>query len=874
MRAAGRQQRRPTGSGPRQPSAHDRTPAFLRVLKLEQGRSYDDGAVFGGLDAFLIRWQAEEAANPSLRKLAEAGVLPANYRGLSPESRAGWAAKALQALQAGATTSPPVIPLSASEKGTETSGGHPRTPAIPTNRDGLPLAPQAPSATGASKRQPKARIPAGKESGNATATNPEAPVMALRTVRGRSQVLLGKLGVQTLRDLAYLFPRRHNVVRTIAQLVPDEEQTVVATLWEARPVRLGRAMEGTEGVIGDDTGNIRAIWFNQKRLAQWLKPGARYVFTGRVSDFRGSLVLESPEHEELRSDSGVEAIVHEGRLFPIYPSTEGLFQPVLRRIVREALARCADALEDALPADLQKRYGLLPLRQALWQAHYPDSLESYDAARKRLAFEELFLIQFGVLARRKSAELGAKGLVLKPPPGFLEAFFAGLPFALTPAQERVLAEILGDMARGAKPMSRLLQGEVGSGKTVVALATLLTAAACGYQGAIMAPTEVLAEQHFITVGRLLEKVAWPQAKDYLLTVQLAAHPKPITLALLTGSTSGTRKRELRDMLAEGAVDILIGTHAIIQEEVQLPRLGLAVVDEQHRFGVEQRAALRRQGLRPHLLVMSATPIPRTLALTLYGDLDLSTIDQLPPGRQKVRTRLVTPDRRTAVYDFIRKEVASGRQAFIIYPLIDESEAVNARAAVAEWERLHSEVFPDLRLGLLHGRMGIREKQEVMDAFRKGEVDVLVTTPVVEVGIDVPNATVMVIEGADRFGLAQLHQFRGRVGRGQHASACVLVAESLSTEAKERLSALERIDDGFQLAEVDLEMRGPGDYFGTRQSGLPDLRMARITDADLLALARTEASALLAADPELAAPEHAALKAALARFTAPVGGEVG
>jgi ATP-dependent DNA helicase RecG len=718
------------------------------------------------------------------------------------------------------------------------------------------------------------------------AARPDTPVTALRTVRGGSASLLGKLGVQTLRGLVYLFPRRHNPVRTVGQLRPEEEQTTLATLVDVHLVRLGRAMEGVEGDIRDDTGTIRAVWFNQRRLAQWLKPGTRYAFTGKVGTFRDETVLESPEQEEVRPGSGLEEALKEGHLFPVYPSTEGLYQPALRRMVREALARCADAIQDTLPEELRRRNGLLPLRQALWEAHYPQDPEGYEAARRRLAFEELFLIQLGVLTHRKNAELGAKGLVLSPPAGFLDAFLAALPFRLTFAQERVLAEILADMATGDRPMSRLLQGEVGSGKTVVALAALLTAAACGYQGAIMAPTEVLAEQHFITVGSLLgrgrplwglpesKRVARALATDNLLTVYLDPHPRPITLGLLTGSATPRQKRALQELLADGALDILIGTHAIIQDEVRIPRLALAVVDEQHRFGVAQRAALRRQGLSPHLLVMSATPIPRTLALTLYGDLDLSTIDQLPPGRQKVRTRLVSPERRSSVYDFIRQEVAKGRQCFIIYPLIDESEAVNARAAVAESERLSREVFPDLRLGLLHGRMGIREKQGVMEDFRKGEVDVLVSTPVVEVGIDVPNATVMVVEGADRFGLAQLHQFRGRVGRGEHPSYCVLIAGALSAEGKERLLALERIEDGFQLAEVDLQMRGPGDYFGTRQSGLPDLRMARLSDTELLALARREASALLEADPQLASPAHAALKGALARFGAPGGGEMG
>jgi ATP-dependent DNA helicase RecG len=520
---------------------------------------------------------------------------------------------------------------------------------------------------------------------------------------------------------------------------------------------------------------------------------------------------------------------------------------------------------------------LLPLSRALWQAHYPDGWGGYNAARYRLAFEELFLIQLGVLSHKRTADFGVHGPQLEPPPGVMDAFLGALPFKLTDAQHLVLGEVLRDMAGSGRPMSRLLQGEVGSGKTVVALAALLVAATCSYQGAIMAPTEVLAEQHFLTVRRLLAGLARPRAKEYLVSVDLDPFPRPITIGLLLGNMTAARKREVHGLLAEGALDVVIGTHALVQEQVSIPRLGLAIADEQHRFGVAQRAALRQRGtaaVSPHLLVMSATPIPRTLALTLYGDLDLSTINELPPGRGKVRTKRVNPAQRTAVYDFVRKEVTAGRQAFVIYPLIDESEAINARAAVKERDRLATEVFPDLAVGLLHGRMNMREKQGSMEDFRLGQLDILVSTPVVEVGIDVPNATVMLIEGADRFGLSQLHQFRGRVGRGEHASYCILVAESPSDEAVERLSAMERIDDGFELAEVDLRLRGPGDYFGTRQSGLPDLRMARLTDTELLTLARTEAEALLERDPELAAPAHTALKDALARFTTPVGGEVG
>jgi len=863
VKAPGKQQGRPRAAGQSTAPARDRTPAFLRVLKLEETRGHDDGAVFGGLDAFIKRWLVEEPGNDGLARLAEAGLLPVDYRGLDPKSRADWAARAVRVAGGQANVEPPLSKPPVGVQGLAPLQDRPAK-AVASAPTPNPL--------------PQRKAAASKETtakDRGSSTSPDAPVAALRSAgRGRAVSLLGKLGVQTLRDLVYLFPRRHNPVRSVAELYRyvGEEQTTLATLVDVRPVHLGR-MESTEGTIGDDGGTMRVVWYNQKRLAQWLKPGVKYVFSGKVGAFRGEPVLESPDHEEVRSE-GVESLLQAGGLFPVYPSTEGLFQPPLRRMVREALARCADALPDALPVDVRERNGFPSLRQALWQAHYPETPEQYEAARRRLAFEELFLIQLGVLARRKELEAGAQSVPLMPPMGFLASFFGALPFTLTAAQERVLREVLSDLAKTQKPMSRLLQGEVGSGKTVVALAALLTAAACGYQGAIMAPTEVLAEQHFLTVGRLLEKLARPTSSEDYLAVYLEPYPKPITIGLLTGSTPARRKRAIQGLLEDGALDVLIGTHAIIQEDVRIPRLALAVVDEQHRFGVEQRAALRKQGLHPHLLLMSATPIPRTLALTLYGDLDLSTIDQLPPGRQKVRTRLVTSDRRQAVYDFIRKEVSAGRQAFVIYPLIDESEAVNARAAVVEEERLSRTVFPDLRVGLLHGRMPLREKREVMEAFRKGEVDVLVSTPVIEVGIDVPNATVMVVEGADRFGLAQLHQFRGRVGRGQHASYCVLVSAATSPESKERLGALERLDDGFQLAEVDLQMRGPGDYFGTRQSGLPDLRMARVTDTDLLALARQEATALLEADPGLAAPGYAALKAALGRFAAPVGGEVG
>ncbi|MBI4312187.1 MAG: hypothetical protein HY681_10455, partial [Chloroflexi bacterium] len=443
-------------------AARDRTPAFLRVLKLEESRGYDDRAVFGGLDAFLTRWQAEEPSNPSIERLVAAGVLPAAYRDLSAQARVGWATRALQALEI-SHPQIPVPPQPSPARREQRELNQPARKAIKgpasdaRGADSLAAPPPKKgeaSTTKAVSRQPRTANAAASPAG----LSPDAPAAALNSARGRAPTLLGKLGVTTVRDLVYLFPRRHNPVRPVAELRTGEEQATLATLLQVRPVRLGRAMEGTEGVIGDDTGNIRAVWFNQKRLAQWLKPETRYVFSGKVTEFQGAAIFDSPDHEEARPGSSLESALQQGGLFPVYPSTEGLFQPALRRMVREALARCADGIPDALPADLRRRNSLIGLRQALWQAHYPEGQEQYDAARRRLAYEELFLIQLGVLAHRRAAEAVAMGVELKPPAGFLDAFYATLLFKLTPAQERVLREVLGDLERPVRPMSRLLQG--------------------------------------------------------------------------------------------------------------------------------------------------------------------------------------------------------------------------------------------------------------------------------------------------------------------------------------------------------------------------------------------------------------------------------
>jgi ATP-dependent DNA helicase RecG len=532
----------------------------------------------------------------------------------------------------------------------------------------------------------------------------------------------------------------------------------------------------------------------------------------------------------------------------IYPRTEGLTEKIITGDIARALDHTAGKIPDPLPLWMREQYDLPDIGQALRWIHQPQDLGYIEAARRRLAFDELLRLQLGLLQQRRAWRNQA-GAEITVSPDLLQRFFDTLPFALTEAQQRSLGEILGDMAK-PYAMSRLLQGDVGSGKTVVGAAALLAAVAAGYQGALMAPTEILAEQHYAGLSRFLN----PDGELLL--------DRPIRVALLTGSMSAKEKEEARQAIAAGVVDVVVGTHALIQQEVLFARLGIAIVDEQHRFGVQQRGILRSQAdeYAPDLLVMSATPIPRSLALTLYGDLDLSIIDQLPPGREPIVTRAITSHQRERAYTYIRRQLMEGRQAFIICPLVEESDKLEAKAAVEEHRFLQDEVFPDYRVELLHGRMRPDDKEEAMGRFYRNESQVLVSTSVVEVGIDVPNASVMLVEGANRFGLAQLHQFRGRIGRGAHRSLCLLMAEeSISADGELRLQTLVEHSNGFKLAEQDLAMRGPGDFFGTRQSGLPLLKMAQMGDSVALHTARTAAADLLAKDPDLIQPEHVLLR---------------
>ena len=639
---------------------------------------------------------------------------------------------------------------------------------------------------------------------------------------------LEKLGILTLRDLIGYFPRRYEdrrETRRIAQLQDGESACVAAMI--ASPPTVSHIRKGMDLVkvrAVDETGVLDVTFFNQTWLKNSLVQGETYYFYGKAEGTARRRQMASPVVEaEGRQE-------RTGRIVPVYPLTTGVSQLVLSRAVRQGLNACADILPDVLPDEVRQSHHLCRTEYAYENIHFPESAEALDLARRRLAFEELFLFTIGLRRLRQRRETVSVVPFQKVD---MAPFYDALPFTLTGAQRRCVEEAITDMASGA-PMNRLCQGDVGSGKTMVAAACVYFCVKNGRQAALMAPTEILARQHFTGLSPLLEKLG-------------------IRCVLLTGSTPAREKKAVTARLSAGETDFAIGTHALISQGVDYQNLGLVVTDEQHRFGVGQRAALAAKGSHPHTLVMSATPIPRTLALILYGDLDVSIIDQLPPGRQPVQTFAVTGGYHQRVYRFIRKLVGEGRQAYIVCPMVEENDQLpDERKAVTEYaKKLQSEVFPDLKVAFVHGKMKPKEKDAVMAAFAAHETDILVSTTVIEVGVDVPNAAVMVIENAERFGLSQLHQLRGRVGRGKHQSYCILISDNRNEETRQRLKVMTKTTDGFQIAEEDLRLRGPGDFFGARQHGLPGLKVADLgCDTQLLQEARQAAEQLLAQDPAL------------------------
>jgi len=691
-------------------------------------------------------------------------------------------------------------------------------------------------------------------------------------VGGKRGEALAKLGLTTVQDLLQHYPRYHvdrtqlRTIRELGRLVAggfDGEVQVHAKVAAiGRPIKTRGGRMLIKGELADETGRIAVTWFNQQWVARALSVGDWGFFYGRLGVYRGKLQMTAPRFELVRT--GKEPF-NVGRIVPIYAATAELSSDALRRLIWETLAR-AGAVLDPLPGPLRERVGVMPRGEALRQIHFPEEKEDVVAARRRIVFDEVFTLQLGLVYRKRLLERTVRGIEHPlPDAGSLaEEFVAALPFPLTGAQRRACEEVAADMAK-AHPMHRLVEGEVGSGKTVVALYGCLIAIGGGNQAAIMAPTEVLAEQHHLTVTDLLDRAFGAGEAEGLFA---ATSRRPV-VRLLTGSTPAAARAEIAAGVASGKVDLVIGTHALIQETVDFARLGLAVVDEQHRFGVHQRRSLREKGRggEPDVLVMTATPIPRTLAVTVYGDLDVSILDELPRGRHPITTTIARGERgRTQAYDLIRREVSAGRQAFVVYALRDPSDKSELRSAKAEAVRLAEDVFPDLTVGLVHGDMKRAEKEEAMRDFRERRTDVLVATTVVEVGVDVPNATVMLIEDAERFGLAQLHQLRGRIGRGGFPSHCVLAtdldlddADAAVALARERLEAVASTRDGFELALVDLKQRGEGQLFGARQSGMPQLKMARVLEhQDVIKQARDLAVEIIDTDPELRAYEHAAL----------------
>ena len=686
------------------------------------------------------------------------------------------------------------------------------------------------------------------------------PLASVRGVGPRLSELLARIGLKSVEDALYTLPFRYEdrrEIRRIAHLREGESAVFFGEILAAGEGVTSRSRRKLfEVLVGDGSGQVSLKWFHYRR--DWMKKrfavGRRAFFIGEVKRFGGLREVHHPDVEFTESSDPAALALSDplsfGRILPVYPLTEGLTQKTARKIWKEVVDRFASSALSTIPEPIRRKRGLLPLSEALRRVHWPDDTASLDQlqggkdpARRTLVYDEFFFLELGLALKRRGVVL-EQGIAFEVTHRYTKLLAAMLPWKLTEAQRRVLGEIKHDIMQ-PHPMNRLVQGDVGSGKTIVALMAALVAIENGTQVAVVAPTEILAEQHFLQFHRWLDALG-------------------LRTALLSGAMPAREKREALEAIREGAVHLVVGTHAVLQEGVEFSRLGLGIIDEQHRFGVRQRGVLRKKGENPHILVMTATPIPRTLSLTLYGDLALSVIDELPPGRTPVQTKVVSERSRTRAYDLIRRELDAGRQAYIVYPLVEESEKTDLLAASEGAELLRREIFPDRRVGLLHGRMKTEEKEAVMAAFRDRRLDILVATTVIEVGIDIPNATVMMVEHAERFGLAQLHQLRGRVGRGADRSTCLLVrSERCSEDGMKRLQVMAETTDGFRIAEADLAIRGPGEFLGTRQAGLPDFRVADLLrDGRVLEEAREDAFALVEEPGFLTDPAYAEVRRTL------------
>lgn len=905
---------------------------LYRILQLEAQRRYDDKAVFGGLQRFLEVWQQDlnHAPSPEIQRIITALDGYAERKTEERQTRIDEALTAAKTLLGGEPPRSKPAPPRSNGKKPRSEGGQVMQTTMQSaisepisepsevssnvssnvSSERPPSKSPSPQTASQSPSRPISRPTTAETQPASTPIEPSYPIhdtplpeapaslasLALETPLSEIDLFSKKdvqafrrLGVKTVEDMLYHVPHRYDNYAThkkIIGLQPGQIETVVVEIVGARtfPIKRSKQVMGIEVQVGDDTGIMKVVFFGNKWMLRQFTTGRKIVLSGKVTLMQDVIQMKKPNWEPYQEDE----MLNTGRIVPVHPLTKGLQDRNARKLIKKVIDRTTPTMADFLPDSVRERVNLLPLGTAILQIHFPQDQGMLHHARRRLGFDEFFCIQMGVLQRRLhwQAELGAAITISEEVHNDL---LSHLPFRLTNAQERALQELFSDMKQSI-PMARLLQGDVGSGKTVVAAAVLAQTVANGMQGALMAPTEILAEQHYQGLRSLLRKVRIPrraqqgtsdtvddghqwktemddadrtrleEIKRLLgMTVEDDMEGEGIRVALLTGSLGKRDRRKVTEGVAKGEIDLVIGTHALITEDVYYHSLGLVCIDEQHRFGVEQRERLKQKGMNPHLLVMTATPIPRTLTLTIYGDLNTSILDELPPGRQQIRTRVVSKEQRPLVYKHIRQEVEKGRQIFVICPLVEESEKLDLPSAEEMHEYLQKEIFPSLQIGLIHGRILPREKDETMRAFHAGEYHILVATSVVEVGIDVPNATTIVIEGAERFGLSQLHQFRGRVGRGQHQSYCVLVSNHTTDETNQRLEAMEQSSNGFELAEIDLQLRGPGEFFGKRQSGTPDLKVARLADTHLLTCARQEAERVLQDDPSLGRPEHQRLK---------------
>ncbi len=805
-----------------------------KFFKLEIERKYDNRAVVGGLDKILPSWE-KEAHSESLSEdfITSVKEKLIQYSSLDVEYRE--------------TLLNTLLDLLTQQPGTPTpQASHQARP------QARPISPPTQPQVSKPISEPyKKAAPRPNLAPNQTVsilnvepnTGLNAPLSVIQGVGSRYFQALKKIDLYTLGDLLYYIPRRYDdysELKTINRLAYQDEVTVIAAVHSitTRPIRGGQ-MKLTEAVVTDGTGFLRLTWFNQPWIEKNFPAGIQLVISGKLDMYLGRLMISNPDCELLEQEH-----LHTNRIVPIYPLTDKITQKWIRRVMHQTVMYWAPRVFDHIPQQIRQEAEVYPLQEALVQVHFPDSMDRLHEAKYRLAFDEVFLMQLGVLSQKRNWQ-ALESAIYAVPDEWLEQVSEFLPYQLTNAQKKAIQDILDDLKSG-HPMNRLIQGDVGSGKTIVAFLAAMIFVENNVQSAIMAPTSILAEQHYRSITRLLVKS--DENPNGVL--------EPEQVALLIGSTPEKDRQLLAENLENGTIKILIGTHALLEDPVKFQNLQFVVVDEQHRFGVQQRAILREKGHNPHLLVMTATPIPRSLALTVYGDLDLSVMDEMPAGRQPIETFILSPLERNRGHQFIIKHAREGKQAFIIYPLVESTDDTQEnKAAVDEFEKLQHEVFSNFRLGLLHGRMKPSEKDEVMQSFNRGEIDILISTSVVEVGVDVPNATVMLVEGANRFGLAQLHQFRGRVGRGDQQSFCLLIPETDDAMENERLKAMAESNDGFILAEKDLQQRGPGAFLGTRQSGFSDLKFGDITDVRLIEKARNLAKKVFEQDPDLSLPQH-------------------